>query len=87
MFIGESDGSPNFLIFQPIYKTFTMPTDIMQSVVDKESKGLPNEKVKPSLTANSNLSPKLRWMNYSILRVEFKGNCLKQRWSNFNSYI
>ena len=56
-----------------------MSTDVMQSVVDQESKGLPNEKVKPSRTANSNLSPKLRWMNYSILRVEFKGNCLKQR--------
>ena len=56
-----------------------MPTDIMQSVVDQESKGLPNEKIKPSLTANSNLSPKLRWMNYSILSVEFKENCLKQR--------
>ena len=40
--------------------------------------GLWNEKIKPPITANHNLSPKLIWMNNSKIRVRFRGSCLKQ---------
>ena len=39
---------------------------------------MPNVKIKPPITANDSASPKLRWMNNSRIRVEFKGSCLKQ---------
>ena len=37
-----------------------------------------NERIRTPVTANRSLSPKLRWMNNSIIRLNFKGSCLKQ---------
>ena len=37
-----------------------------------------NEKFTTPYTANKSLSSKLVWMNNSRIRLEFKGNCLKQ---------
>ena len=55
-----------------------MPACIADSIVAWESKGLSNEKFKPFITANNSLSPKVRYINNSRIRVEFKGSCLKQ---------
>ena len=41
-------------------------TDIISEL---KSKMLPNEKIKPPITEISSLSPKLRWMNTSKIRV------------------
>ena len=38
----------NLLIFQPIYKTFKMPTRITDSVIKWQSKGLWNKKITES---------------------------------------
>ena len=37
-----------------------------------------NEKIKTLITADHSLSPKLRWMNDSSIKVEVKVSCLKQ---------
>ena len=62
-FIGKSyfsdDGSQNFLMFQPFYKTSTMPAGLTHTIKEWESTGLSNEKIEPLCTANNNLSPKL----------------------------
>ena len=42
-----------------------------------------NEKIKPHVTANHSISPKLKWMNNSRIRVEFKGSCLNQNIKTF----
>ena len=42
-----------------------------------------NEKIKPLITTNQSLSPKLRWMNNSRIRIEFKGSCVKQNKMTF----
>ena len=48
LFIGQSyfinEGSQNFLIFQPILNTFTMPAGLTETIVAWESKGSLNEK-------------------------------------------
>ena len=36
-----------------------------------------NEKIKPPITANQSLSPKLMWVNNSRIRAEFKESCLR----------
>ena len=82
LFIGQNYfgnyGSQNFLIFQPIYKTFKMLAGLADTIAKWESKGLSNKKNKPLTTANHSLSSELRWMNNSRIKVEFKGSCLKQ---------
>ena len=64
--IGKSyfsiEGSQNFLIFQPILNTFTMPIGLTETIVTWESKGLPNEKIKTPATTNTSLAPRMKWI-------------------------
>ena len=73
LIIGKSqfidDGSQNFLIFQPILKTFTIATVITKIIIEYESKGLSNEKITPLIMPNNCLSPKVRWMDNSKITV------------------
>ena len=39
--------------------------------------------IKPLITTNHNFPPKLRWMNNSRIRIEFKGSCIKQNKMTF----
>ena len=55
-----NNGSQKFLIFQPIFKTFKTSDGLKDAIVEWESKGLSNEKIKTLITANHSLSPKLR---------------------------
>ena len=48
------------------------------TIEEWESKGLSDKKIKPPVTANHNLSPKLSCINNPRIRLEFKGSCLKQ---------
>ena len=81
-FVGQSyfnnNGSQNYLIFQPIYKTITAFSGLTTTLSVWQSKGFSNEKCKLHYTANKSLSPKLVWINNSSLRLEFKLSCLKQ---------
>ena len=82
LFIGQTyfgnDGSQNFSIFQPIYKTLTTLSGLPNTIAEWESKGLSNKKIKSAFAAAHTLSPKLVWMNNSRIRIEFKRSCLKQ---------
>ena len=73
-----NDGSQNFLIFEPIDKILTTFFGLPSTTVERESKVLSNEKIKPSFTTNHSLSPTLVWMNNSRIRLEFKRSCWKQ---------
>ena len=55
-----------------------MPAGITNTIVEWESKGLSNEEIKLSFTANNYHSPKLRWINNWKIRAEFKESFLKQ---------
>ena len=77
-----------FFIFQSIFKTFKLPTGLTDTIiVEWESNGLPNQKIKHPITANHSLSPGLRWMNNSRIRLEFKENYLKQDKTTFTKII
>ena len=82
LFTGQSyyvnDGLQNFLIFRSIYKTYKIPASLEDTAVQWESRGLLNEKVKPPVTANYSLSPKVIRMYNSSIGVKFKGSCFKQ---------
>ena len=75
LFVSQSyfgnDGSQNFLIFRPIIKTFTRFAGLPDPISKLESKGLLNERIKPPYVSNNSLSPKLKWMNNSKIRIRF----------------
>ena len=82
LFIGQSyfnnDGAQIYLIFQPIYKTITTFSGLIDTISEQESKGLPNKKFMSPFIANVSLCPKLIWMNNLKITLTFKGRCLKQ---------
>ena len=55
-----------------------MPAPLTEKIVEEESKGLSNEKIRPYITADHSLSQKLMWMNNSRIEVRFKGSYVKQ---------
>ena len=70
---------------QPVFNTFI--AGIIDTVVEFYSKALSNEKIKPSILAKNNGSLKLRWMNNSKVRAEFKKSCLNWDKVTFTSII
>ena len=66
LFIGQSyffnDESQKFLIFPPIFETFTRLAGFTESIIAWQSRVLSNEKIRPT-TANYSLSPKLKRHN------------------------
>ena len=78
-----NERSQNFLIFQPIFKTFKVPAGLTKLMLECESKGLSNEKIKSPVTANHRVSPKLIWTTNSRIRGKFKGCYLKQAKATF----
>ena len=78
-----NERSQNFLIFQPIFKTFKVPAGLTKLILECESKGLSNENIKSPVTANHRVSPKLIWATNSRIRGKFKGCYLKQAKATF----
>ena len=72
-FIGKShfeeDGTQNYLVFQPIYRYFTMITNT-DYISSWKSKGLSAESIKPPTTSDNSLTPSLDYYGYKI-RVKF----------------
>ena len=60
-----------------------MSAVLADTIVEWKSRGLSNEKIRPPINANHSISPKQRWMNNSIIRVDFKRSCLKQDKTTF----
>ena len=69
-----NNGSHQLLIFQPIQKILTTFPGLDNTIAQWGSKGLSNEKINSPYTTNHKLSPKIVWMNYSRIRLEFKGS-------------
>ena len=55
-----------------------MPAGLTDTIVERESKGLSNEKINFPITSNHSLSPNVICMYNSRMRVRFKGSYLKQ---------
>ena len=52
----DSDGLENYLIFQPIYNTFTRPAGDTETIIAWKS---------PPTALGISLPPKLKWIHYS----------------------
>ena len=77
----EEDGTPNYLIFQPLNKFFKVGGVNFYYVLSLTSKGLSNESLKPPTTADNSLTPIL---NYYGTKVNFDRAYLKQDKVTFN---
>ena len=79
-FIGKShfeeDGTQNYLVFQPIYRYFTMITNT-DYISSWKSKGWSAESIKPPTISDNSLAPSLDYYGNKI-RVKFAKSCLKQ---------
>ena len=69
----ESNGTQNYLVFQPLNKYFKLITNTL-SILSRQSKGLSTEILDPP-TKSLSLS-----INYvgKKMRLKFTGSCLKQ---------
>ena len=81
-FIGKSyseeDGTPNYLVFQPLRKYFKLGDGVnFYYVLSWTSKGLSNESIKAPTTSDNSLTPILNYYGTKT-RVKFTGSCLKQ---------
>ena len=50
---------------------------VIDRVLSWQSKGLPNESIKPPTTPNNSLNPRLSY-NDTKIKLQFTGSCLKQ---------
>ena len=73
----EDDGTQNYLVFQTIHKYFKRVSSNKDCIFSWESKGLPDESIKPPSTTNNIFNPLLDYVGTKT-RVEFKGSCLKK---------
>ena len=74
--LNSEDGSPAYLISQPLYRYFKTVTNA-NYILSWKSRELSTESIKPHTTSDNSLTPELSYHDYSI-RVKFTGNCLKQ---------
>ena len=82
----NNDRSQNYLIFQLIFKTFTMPTGDTNTNIVWNSKGLSGGSINPLATDNNSLAPKLnrkKWIHNSKIAVE--GSYLNQDKATFTN--
>ena len=66
-----------------IIQYFRMPTGYSETIIAWKSKGLSDERTKPTTTRRKSLAPKLKWIHNSKTAVKFKGSCLKQGKATF----
>ena len=69
----EEDGPQNYLVFQPLNKSFKLITNKL-SILSWQSKRLSTENIDPPTTS---LFPSINYVGNKI-RVKFSGSCLKQ---------
>ena len=78
----EEDGTPNYLIFQPLNKYFKVSGNL-HYVLSWTSKGLSNKSIKASTTSDDSLTPILNYYGTKT-KVYFDIGCLKQDKVTFN---
>ena len=72
----EEDGKQNYLVFQPLNKSFKVVGNTDYVSLWK-SKGLSSETIKPPTTSDNSLILALSYYGTKT-RVKFVGSCLKQ---------
>ena len=77
----EEDGTPNYLVFQPLRKYFK--ADPSTDRVLWKSKGLSTESIKQFTRSNNKFNPILDYCGTKT-RIWFDGRCLKQDKVTFN---
>ena len=70
------DGSPSYLIFQPVHKCIKNFANT-RNISEWKSKGLSDESIKPFPTSDNSLTPSIDYYSYKI-RVKFNGSILRQ---------
>ena len=70
------DGTPNYLIFQPLSKYFKVGGNLYY-VLSWTSKRLSNESIKPPTTSDNSLTPILKYYGAKT-KASFDMSCLKQ---------
>ena len=74
----EEDGVQTYLVFQLLNKYFKVITNANTKYISSwQSKGLSNETMKPPITSDYKLNPKINYYGTKT-RLEFRGRCLKQ---------
>ena len=81
----EEDDTPNYLVFQPIYRYFKQIAGVGNDnyIYYWQSKGLSYEIINYIRTPNDRITPDLDYYGTKT-RVEFNGSCLKQDSVTFN---
>ena len=72
----EEDGTPNYLVFQPIGKHFTVRTNAIY-ILSWKSNGLSIQRILPPAASDNSLFPLTDYLGDKI-RLKFNGSCLKQ---------
>ena len=77
-YFDEGSGKQNYLVFLPMGKYFELNSvvGVIDPVLSWQSKGISNESIKPPATSNNSLNPRLSY-NYTKIKVQFTGSCLK----------
>ena len=65
----EDDGMQNYLVFQPAFKCFIAPTNM---VIAWTSKGLSEESIKPADTSGNSIKPALNYISNAKIQVKIK---------------
>ena len=78
-YFDEGSGKQNYLVFLPRGQYFKLNSVV--GVIDRvllwQPKGISKESIKPPTTSNNSLTPRLSY-NYTKIKVQFTGSCLKQ---------
>ena len=78
-YFDEGDDKQNYLVFLPLSKYFKLNTivGVIHRFLSWQSKGLSNESIKPPISSDNSLNPRLSY-NGTKIRVQFTESCLKQ---------
>ena len=74
----DDDGSKNYLVFQPLFKSFTRP-NVSNRILAWKSKEFSEENIKPTATSDNSLTSKLTLFHNAKIAPEFKESYLKQK--------
>ena len=81
----EEDGTPNYLVFQPMYRYFKRVAGVGGGnyIYFWKSKVLPDERINYNTASNYSITPELSHYGTKA-RVKFSGSCLKQDKATYN---
>ena len=67
----DFDASQKYSVFQPLLRTFRIPTSDTGTIIPWKLKGLSDESIKLPTKLDNPLKTKLKWIHNSKVAVEF----------------